>query len=80
MAAHASIFAWKIPWTEEPGGLQSRGSGRVSKESDITECLSNAKCGYELIWKYGTCICNHGSQYKIISDLECPCKREERQV
>ena len=25
MAAHASILAWKIPWTEEPGGLQSTG-------------------------------------------------------
>ena len=26
MAAHSSILAWKIPWTEEPGGLQSMGS------------------------------------------------------
>ena len=26
MATHSSIFAWKIPWTEEPGGLQSMGS------------------------------------------------------
>ena len=25
MATHASILAWKIPWTEEPGGLQSMG-------------------------------------------------------
>ena len=25
MAIHSSIFAWKIPWTEEPGGLQSMG-------------------------------------------------------
>ena len=24
MATHSSIFAWRIPWTEEPGGLQSR--------------------------------------------------------
>ena len=31
MAAHSSILAWKIPWTEEPDGLQSR---RVVKESD----------------------------------------------
>ena len=29
MATHSSIFAWKIPWTEEPGGLQSIGSQRV---------------------------------------------------
>ena len=26
MATHSSIHAWRIPWTEEPGGLQSRGS------------------------------------------------------
>ena len=26
MAAHSSIHAWRIPWTEEPGGLQSMGS------------------------------------------------------
>ena len=29
MATHSSIFAWRIPWTEEPGGLQSKGSQRV---------------------------------------------------
>ena len=29
MAIHSSTLAWKIPWTEEPGGLQSRGSKRV---------------------------------------------------
>ena len=29
MATHSSILAWKIPWTEEPGGLQSVGSQRV---------------------------------------------------
>ena len=29
MASHSSILAWRIPWTEEPGGLQSRGSQRV---------------------------------------------------
>ena len=29
MATHSSIFAWRIPWTEENGGLQSMGSLRV---------------------------------------------------
>ena len=29
MATYSSVLAWKIPWTEEPGGLQSRGSKRV---------------------------------------------------
>ena len=30
MATHSSILAWRIPWTEEPGGPQSMGSQRVS--------------------------------------------------
>ena len=29
MATHSDILAWKIPWTEEPGGLQSMGSQTV---------------------------------------------------
>ena len=29
MAIHSSILAWRLPWTEEPGGLQSTGSQRV---------------------------------------------------
>ena len=29
MATHSSILAWRIPWTEEPGGLQSMGSQKV---------------------------------------------------
>ena len=32
MATHSSILAWKIPWTEEPGGLQSMGSQRVRQD------------------------------------------------
>ena len=33
MAAHSRVLAWKIPWTEEPGGLQSMGSQRVGDDS-----------------------------------------------
>ena len=32
MATHSSILAWKIPWLEEPGGLQSMGSQRVGHD------------------------------------------------
>ena len=32
MATHSSILAWKISWTEEPGGLQSMGSQRVGHD------------------------------------------------
>ena len=36
MATHSSILAWEIPWTEEPGGLQSMGS----KSQDTTKRLT----------------------------------------
>ena len=32
MATHSSILAWRIPWTEEPGGPQSMGSQRVGHD------------------------------------------------
>ena len=32
MATHWSIIAWKIPWTEEPGGLQSMGSQKIQTQ------------------------------------------------
>ena len=32
MATHSSIFAWRIPWTEEPGGLPSTGFQRVAHD------------------------------------------------
>ena len=32
MASHSGILAWRIPWTEEPRGLQSTGSLRVKQE------------------------------------------------
>ena len=36
MATHSDTLAWRIPWTEEPGGLQSMGH----KELDVSERLS----------------------------------------
>ena len=38
MAIHSSILAWEIPWTEEPGRLQSMG---VAKQLAMTEQLNN---------------------------------------
>ena len=32
VATHSSILAWRIPWTEEPGGLQSMGRKRVGHD------------------------------------------------
>ena len=39
MATHSSIFAWRIPWTEEPGGLQSMGLQRVGHSSETNTTL-----------------------------------------
>ena len=36
MAIHSSILAWRISWTEEPGGLQSMGSQRVDATEQLT--------------------------------------------
>ena len=45
MAAHSSILAWRIPWTEKPGGVQSMGSQRVG-HNWVTKflCLTFAFC------------------------------------
>ena len=39
MATHSSILAWRIPWTQEPGGLQSTGSQSRTRLSDFTYLL-----------------------------------------
>ena len=43
MATHSSILPWRIPWTEEPGGLQSMGR----KGLDMTEQLTHPEEGGE---------------------------------
>ena len=44
MATHSSVLAWRIPWTEEPGGPQSTGSQRTIKQL----------CYSRWIWVYFT--------------------------
>ena len=39
MATHSSVLAWRIPWTEEPGGLQSRRLQSQTRLSDWTHIL-----------------------------------------
>ena len=46
MATHFSILAWRIPWTEEPGGLQTMGS----QESDTTEVTKHARRNMRLLF------------------------------
>ena len=58
MATHSSTLAWRIPWTEEPGGLQSMGSQRVRhdchygvnhngkerKQKHLCVCITESLC------------------------------------
>ena len=44
MATHPNILAWRIPWTEEPGGLQSMGSQRVRPDSGDLACTHCWQC------------------------------------
>ena len=37
MATYSSILVWKIPWTEEPGGLQSKGSQKVRHSWELSK-------------------------------------------
>ena len=53
MATHSSILVWKIPWTEEPGGLQSIGSQRVGHGcSDLAQhCTAEPWLNTSSHWK-----------------------------
>ena len=52
-ATHSSILVWKIPWTDEPGRLQSIGSHRVGHD-----CIDLA-CTQAQFYKVGEVICTH---------------------
>ena len=41
---HSSVLTWEIPWTEEPGGLQSMGSQRVGQDLDTKQEEPGMKC------------------------------------
>ena len=46
MATHFRIFAWRIQWTEEPGGLQFIGSQRVGRDRSDLACMYVWVCVY----------------------------------
>ena len=49
MATHSSILAWRIPWTEEPGGLQSMGLQRVGHNRAAEHACTNPKDAYHCV-------------------------------
>ena len=51
MATHSSILAWRIPWTEEPGGLQSMGSQRIVYDGAYTLLHNKNNLYYKgIVW------------------------------
>ena len=54
MATHSSILAWRIPWTEETGGLQSTGSQRVRQDwaTSLSFHFSLSRKAIEFISKF----------------------------
>ena len=54
LATHSSILAWRIPWTEGPGGLQSMGSQRVGHDwRDLAHTGIHRSLGSTLSLAYG---------------------------
>ena len=51
MATHSSILAWRFPWTEEPGGLQSTGSQRVGQDWAAEHRAAFTYAKPDRIWK-----------------------------
>ena len=62
-ATHSSVLAWRLPWTEEPGGLQSMGSQELDM-SDATEHTPSTHI-------YGMCIRTY-TQF-LVSDITVSC-------
>ena len=55
MAPHSSTLAWKIPWTEEPGGLQSMRSLSRTRLSDFTLTFHFHALEKEMGTHFGVC-------------------------
>ena len=60
MATHSSILSWRIPWTEEPGGLQSLGSQRVKHKLMINTGKKKGHFHLTVSTKPGLLLCHQG--------------------
>ena len=64
-ATHSSIHAWKIPWTKEPGGLQSMGSQSRTRLSDFCVCWW-LLIGNQHKWAYAKGEFNGRQKWKVV--------------
>ena len=58
MAPHSSTLAWKIPWTEEPGGLQSMGLQRVGHNWSDLKAAAAAAAEFKNIVEFFKKLCS----------------------
>ena len=65
MATHSSILAWKIPWTEEPGGLQSTGLRRAGHDWSYLACMHVRHRQWSRLLKIW--------EATLPLDITCPC-------
>ena len=70
MATHSSILAWRIPWTEEPGGCSPWGC----KESDTTEATSDACRGYCCISQFSRSVASDSFRPHGLQHARPPCQ------
>ena len=63
MAIHSNILAWRIPWTEEPGGFLSMGSQRVGHNWATNNTITTMACGQVASTSIISCISNTPSLY-----------------
>ena len=78
MATRSSTLAWKIPWGEEPGGLQSMGSRRVGHDwSDLAAAAAATICSYKITLHllFWTAICLFTEKYNIPQTLRGSCRK-----
>ena len=78
MATHSSILAWRIPWTEESGGLQSMGSQRFRHNSETDTLFGAGKEGGEI--ELDPWCCHSGSSVILLLVLQVKKLRLQRAV
>ena len=80
MATHSSTLAWRIPWTQEPGGLPSTGSHRVGHDwSDLAAVVVwqihsyySISCGQDTSPSVSSCVNQMGACMDVQSIQSCP--------
>ena len=70
-ATHSSILAWRIPWTEEPGGPQSRGSQRVKHDQATNPlCLIPNRNNLKFIVIINMQSLRRGASESVLTEIE----------